>query len=312
MSKPGLPEISPFPLSSALKSRLLVCCMAFIGPLSAQNVSTILSKDKIVIGEQALLRIKVDNIPAEGVRSDFVFPDTVNHIEILYDSVESTGPLLIHNLTITSFDTGSWQIPSFKLELSNGRVLQSEPLVLTVLPVDVSDMADYHDIKDILEETVTNNWWLVAAVVALALISLFGFLWFVNRKKAPASAVATQPDLDAVYRHTLQQVKDASTFAVSDREQALQVYAMLSFSLRSFLDLAYRQRTHNLTTGEYMIRMKGRLADSESERKYFQFLRLSDAVKFAKYLPPADDTSALLPDLEQVINSVYQQAKTPG
>jgi hypothetical protein len=164
---------------------IISCLLLFSNVLWCQKVSTILSKDKIVIGEQITLKIEVEGVAGNSVVKDFSFPDTVNHIEILSDSIDSDGPSYIHTLTLTSFDSGFWQFPSFELLLADNRKVITEPLNISVLPVDVSNMADYHDIKDILDIKAENNWWIIASVVALGLLSLFAFLWFVTSNITP-------------------------------------------------------------------------------------------------------------------------------
>ena len=84
------------------KRVLLVLCMQlFVLCSFSQKISTIISKEKIVIGEQLTLRIEVEGITSNDVQQDFSFPDTVHHLEILSDSIDGNGPDFIHTLTIT-------------------------------------------------------------------------------------------------------------------------------------------------------------------------------------------------------------------
>jgi hypothetical protein len=89
------------------------------------------------------------------------------------------------------------------------------------------------------------------------------------------------------------------------------LFKEVSQSSRSFIDAAYQKNNTHLTTGEYMLQLKGKLPDAETENNYFQFLRLADAVKFAKYIPPGTETKEIFPMLRRVIEQVYHQNK-PG
>jgi hypothetical protein len=290
--------------------RLLFFCLASSGTYG-QKVSTILSKEKIVLGEQITLQIKVEGITPGDIQQNFSFPDTVNHIEILKDSMEQVNSsTMLHTLTLTSFDSGYWQIPSFKMLLSNQKTLSSEPVDIAVLPVDVSNMQDYHDIKDILEMKEENNWWVIASIVLTGLISLFAVLWFMNTRPITTARKTISPaGLREEYDFIIKRLTELGESDLSARERVFGLFNETSQSTRKFIDAVHVEDTAHLTTGEYMLKLKGRFPDVETENKYFQFLRLADAVKFAKYFPPDEETRSSLPLLKTIVTSVYQQTK---
>lgn len=295
-------------------SIILMCaCFCFIyNKAAAQKISTSISKDKIVLGEQVFIKITVDNISAGDVQQDFHFPDTINHIEILSDSIDKPdNTTIVHTLTITSFDSGYWELPVFKLLLNGRRILTTTSLGITVLPVDVSNMQDYHDIKDILEINPENDWWIIAAIVLTGLISLFSVLWFMsNKAPAPTLKKVTGNDLQTLYNNLMLQLKILEGTDASRLLEAKKIFVQSSEAVRSFIDASYNQNTSHLTTGEYIVQLKNKLPNSEDANRYFQFLRVSDAVKFAKYFPPVEETKSIFPILTKMATSVYQQSKT--
>jgi hypothetical protein len=296
-------------LALLLRVFIVACLLISTNYLSAQKLSTIISKEKIVIGEQITLKISVEGVTAKDVQQDFSFPDTLNHLEILSDSVDGDGPDYIHTLTITSFDSGYWQFPSFELLLSGNRKVTSEAVNITVLPVDISDMADYHDIKDILETETGNNWWIVAAIVLLGMLSLFAFLWFVTNKAEDPEKSIPPPDLSGLYDRLVKRLKELENSDVSGKGAIVNLFRETTQDTRSFVDAAYRQQTTHLTTGEYMLKTKNKFPGIATANDYFQFLRLADAVKFAKYIPPAVEITSVFPVLRKTIEEVYQQNK---
>jgi hypothetical protein len=290
---------------------ILLCCCFFTISASSQKVSTLISKDKIVIGEQLYLKIKVEGISEGLLKQDFQFPDTVNHIEILADSIDKVdASTTIHTLTLTSFDSGYWQLPAFKILLADQRILSSTPLNITVLPVNVSDMQDYHDIKDILEIDTENNWWIIFSIVALALLSLFAVLWFMNsRKNTVEQKPITATSLQLLFNDFIKRLEELQSTELANQSAIVYLFTQTSELTRSFVDKAYHQNTSHLTSGEYMLTQKNKMPDVQLENQYFQFLRLADAVKFAKYFPPAQETESIFPLLRNVATSVYQQMK---
>ncbi len=290
---------------------VFISCLLISFSTFSQKVSTLVSKEKILLGEQTFIKIKVEGVTQAQVQEDFHFPDTINHIEILADSIEYLNSSSFeHTLTVTSFDSGIWQLPAFTLLLNNKRTLSSNPVTISVLPVDVSDMEDYHDIKDILEINPENNWWIIGSIILIALVSLFAILWFMNNRKA---AIEHKPiessTLQQLYNKTLQQLSGLETQDISSQQNIIYVFSSSSEAVRSFIDKAKGVNTAHLTTGEYMAKQKGKLPNTEIENSFFQFLRLADAVKFAKYTPPAEEITSVFPMLKSLVTSVFQQSK---
>jgi hypothetical protein len=290
---------------------ILISCLLMSFSAFSQKVSTLVSKEKIVLGEQLFVKIKLEGITQGQVQEDFRFPDTVNHLEILADSVEQLNSSTFeHTLTVTSFDSGTWQLPAFSMMLTDKRVLSSNPVTISVLPVDVSNMEDYHDIKDILEVNPKNNWWIICSIILIAIISLFGILWFMNNRKAEVEQKPIEAStLQELFSKTLQQLSELEAYDLSSKQNIIHVFSSSSDMVRSFIDKARGDNTAHLTTGEYMTKQKSRLPNGEIENSFFQFLRLSDAVKFAKYSPPAEETKTIFPMLKSLVTSVYQQTK---
>jgi hypothetical protein len=103
---------------------------------NAQNKVTIKSgidKNKIVIGEQIHLTLEADFPLQEPMR--FFTIDSIAHFEILerkkIDTVDDRqGIKLSQSLTLTSFDSGHWTIPSFSCRQISPCIRIVRPLTL--------------------------------------------------------------------------------------------------------------------------------------------------------------------------------------
>ena len=193
--------------------------------------------------------------------------------------------------------------------LAGNRKLQSQAVDITVLPADISAMADYHDIKDIIETDPENNWWIIALLVATGLSSLLGFLWFTSNKTPVAKRVNASSDLAKLYQQFLNALKEWETGDIAEKNSIISFFKTASRDVRSFVDAAYQQNTAAFTTGEYMMAMKGKLPDADTESKLFQFLRFADAVKFAKYIPPQEEITPQFSILQKIAEEVYHENK---
>jgi len=170
---------------------LLLSAGISAGAQSAATIKAMVSKNRILIGEQVSLTIEVQIPEKEPIR--FVTFDSLAHFEwvgkpVIDTSSNGNGTLLRGVYQLTSFDSGHWVIPPF--ELSGG--LKTDSIPMDVVFSDFDPNAPYHDIKDILEadpEKKKNEWWWYAAAGVLLLIVILVLLL---RKKKP---IAKEPEI---------------------------------------------------------------------------------------------------------------------
>src|SRR4030095_11059230 len=162
---------------------------------NAQNKITIKSsidKNKIVIGEQIHLTLEAD-FPLQVPMSFFTI-DSIPHFEILerkkVDTVDDRqGIKLSQSLTLTSFDSGHWVIPSFELPADKPMYTDSLAVDVSFSPFDPNQ--DYHDIKDVIDvqvkEKKEETWYWYAAASAVLVAAIIYLL--VRKKKKPLAKI---------------------------------------------------------------------------------------------------------------------------
>ncbi len=255
----------------------------------SQNVSAIIERDKILIGEQVNLILKTENVT--GIAQWFAMPDTVNHIEVVnrskIDTIQVVDKLIFQQtITITSFDSGTWQIPALTIQTEDNNQLATTPLTLEVLPVDVSQMQEYNDIKEIIEVETTANKTILLIIVAITLISLAFLYWFIKRgKKQKVKAPLLAANLAPV-DWALQQLTNLQQQQLTHHNQVKDHYLQLTNILRQYFYLQLNQQSLHQTTDEWMVSLHTLPIGADGKISFLQLLRLADTVKFAKYLPP--------------------------
>jgi hypothetical protein len=144
--------------------------------LYAQNLPSIkstLSKNKILIGEPVELVI-------ETKAQQALFPklDSIPHFEFLekkIDTLQGENPVTVRGVfKITSFDSGAWKIPSYRLTAS----VQTDTIPLEVVFSEFDPKQEYHSIKEIIEteeEKAKSDWWMYA-IGGLILVALLVYL----------------------------------------------------------------------------------------------------------------------------------------
>ena len=259
----------------------------------AQAVSIKPDREKILIGEQITLLLKAENLKG-NVATWFNMPDTVNHIEVVkrskIDTIDIAGnQILQQTITITSFDSGRWQIPALVLTVEDGSRFTTLPIDIDVVPVDVSQMENYHDIKEIVEVEQESNKLIIILIVLITLVALAAVYYLVKRKKP---RVIPAPKLQgnlSPREWALQELEKLRNENLWEHNQVKQHYQRLTDITRQFFFMHLQHKSLNQTTDEWMVKLQSLSVSQPVKTTFMQLLRLADTVKFAKYLPPSGE-----------------------
>jgi len=272
--------------------------------LFSQTVRAAVDRDRIFIGEEIKLKLSVENGKA-GI-TWFSFPDSVNHLEVTkkskIDTVSKGGYTNYYQIiSITSFDSGRWEFPA----LSLAGVSQATPTItIDVLPIDVSKMQDYNDIKDIEEVPPGNNGLITALIIAITLISIAVIYWLFTKKKKPVRADAGFKEKLSPLEWAMAELNKLNGRDLHAPVEVKKYYSDLTDISRIFFNRQLQQHSFQQTTDEWMINLQSLQVDNETKSSFFQFLREADAVKFAKYLPPANDNQSSVGAIKQMLQKV--------
>jgi len=283
---------------------LLLVLSSVTSQLFSQTAKAGVDRAKIFIGEQVRLKLAVEGGRA-GLRW-FTFPDSLNHFEIIKRSkidtvLNGSTTNYYQTITITSFDSGRWEFPSLFLP---GVMQPTPPIAIDVMPVDVSQMQDYNDIKDIIEVTQENDWLIVGMVAVITLLSIAMIWWlFIKKKKVMVErrpAKGTLSPLD----WALAELNKLKSQRLDSPLEVKRYYTGLTDISRTFFSRQFSQDSMQQTTDEWMIALQPLAVDNEAKTSFFQVLRLADTVKFAKYLPHSRDNETSV----EVIKNMLQKA----
>ncbi|WP_018616262.1 hypothetical protein [Segetibacter koreensis] len=272
--------------------------------LFSQTVKASVNRDRIFIGEQIILKLSVEN--GKGGTSWFSFPDSVNHIQVVKRSkidtvVKGNFTNYYQTISITSFDSGRWDFPPLSLP----RINQStSPISIEVLPVDVSKMQDYNDIKDIEEVKPGNNWLITAVIAAITLMSIAAVYWLLIRKKKVAKTETVLQGKLSPIEWAMAELNKLNGQNPQSPIEVKKYYSDLTNISRTFFNMQLQQRSLQQTTDEWMINLQPLQVDKEIKTAFFQILRLSDTVKFAKYLPPSNENQTSVLAIKQMLQKV--------
>ena len=274
-------------------------------PTAAQTktvAKATVNKTQILIGEPITLTLEVDVPEHEPIR--FFSLDSLSHFEFLnqqeIDTVNTgRGTVLTQVIHITSFDSGHWVIPSLSI---------GENVATDSIPVDVgfspfNPEQPYHDIKEIIEVSPEEKkekikwWYFVAGAIALLLILVLIF----RKKKKPVVQVV-QPPADP-YREAMAALEKLK----QEKLEAKQYYSRLIDIFRIYVFA--KKGIHSLqnTTDDLVMQLRNLSIPKDQFDQLAQGLRLSDFVKFAKYIPSAEDDKSVFNIIMRSIQQIEQQ-----
>jgi hypothetical protein len=286
------------------KTTITIIAVFFTLLAAAQSKTTVkasIDRSQILIGEPIRLTLEADIPEHEAIR--FFQTDSIPHFEFLGKqkidtSNTGSGTVLSQIIHITSWDSGHWVIPSFSL---------GENIVTDTLPVDVgfspfSPEQPYHDTKEIIEvnpqeEKQKIKWWYIvggAVLVMLLLILLF------RKKKKPVVTAIEQP-VDP-YKEAMNQLEQLQ----KEKPDTKQYYSRLVDVFRKYIDAKKGIHSLQATADDLVTQLKSLNLQKEHFDDLAKSLRLSDFVKFAKYVPSTDDDKNTFEIIKRSIQQIEQ------
>lgn len=299
---------------------LLLLSEAVLGQSQPRVVAKAsLERNSIRIGEQINVKFSVRYL--EGTAKTVVkwpaFKDTLAPgIEIiskdtLHTELRDKSSVLYEQwqyITITAFAEGNYPIPAKVFEV-DGKFYATPPLVLTVNTVQVDTTQPIKDIKEIYqapaailkEKTSWFKWWMAIAAGAIVVLTLV-ILWLTRKKTKPAEVItAPVPDKEP-HERVLEELAQLRGRRLWEQPEELKNYHIrLTEILRGWVVERYRIGALEMTTGEILQHMRYKQADESAVMLLRDVLLMADAVKFAKYTPPAEENERSISTAETFV-----------
>jgi len=283
--------------------------------LSAQTVDVNASIDTnfLLIGEQTQIELKVQyRLDGDPVSVKFpALADTISEfIEIVYtsnidtiypDATDLSVVEQIQKITITSFDSGSYEIPYFEFQINEG-LFQTGPLHIEVRPMEVDTAEAIFDIKAPIEEPfsiidwIKENWIWIAIVLVLVIGGIILIFYLKNRPEKIIEEI--KPDIPP-HVISLQKLLKLKEDKLWQAGKVKAHHSEISEIIRDYIERRYQVNALENTTDEIMQSLRFHSIQPDLLTKLNQVLVLADLVKFAKEKPLANENDMSL------LNAVY-------
>ena len=293
----------------------MLSCLAFLlANAQLPVVKASVDKSDILIGEQFKVTIQT-NFSGDDFFIKWVnLPDSLLHFELIdrskIDSTFTNDHLtgLSQTFTLTSFDSGKWSFPALNVNFNPLKLDTTLSILTDSLPIIVSfSVADttsaLKDIKTIRGvEVMSPFWYWVGGAVIILGLTFLGY-WLYRRSKKNKKAVLPTSNLSP-YEEAMQELESLKQFDLSTTKELHQFHIKLIDTLRRYLSRKENIDYLNKTTGDILLAVNNNYRDKDIVTKAAVALRFSDAVKYAKYQPPASDSKANQQTIKETIDLI--------
>ena len=296
-----------------------LCWFTYFLSYAQPVVKTTIDKAEILIGQQFNLKVE-----AKFSGDDFFIkwvnvPDSMLHFELIektkIDSLFTNQKLssLSQTFTFTSFDSGKWELPSFNIFFTGQKNDTTLRLSTDSLPITVSfSVTDtsqtLKDIKAIKEVEIANPlWYWVAGLLVLLLLIGLVIWWYRNNKKTKKITLPTSHL--SPYEEAMERLNKLSLYNLDTAKDVQQYHIELIEIFRVYLSRKQNSNYLNKTTGDILLEVNEQYRDTDIRTKVSTALRFSDAVKFARFIPIANDSTANKQLIKESIDLIESPAK---
>jgi type II secretory pathway pseudopilin PulG len=278
------------------------------------TIKTFIDKDNILIGEHIKYKV-VLTLPNQSFAANwFNLPDSLSHFELveqsqLDSSVKEDYLIMQQTLTLTSFDSGVFKTPSFKIDIVNNGNRQifftdSIPILIGYAVADSTNQL--RDIKPIIEVEDSSALWIIIAIVIVAVLLLVALIYFVIKLGSKKTILVKRNSL-AAYDEAMQRLRKLKEFNFKDEIKTKKYYTELSTLLKHYISRKQNQSFYSSTTSDILLHCNSKNIMAEGLSALANTLRIGDAVKFAKYLPENNENEECWHTIKSTIERLEQK-----
>lgn len=291
------------------------------------KASADLNPGTMLIGDQASLKLSF-SFP---VGTQVVWPsikDTIlGYIQVIdrskVDTAWSADKKTLHlsqNLRLTCFDSGFYTIPPIRFYYRNLpdttiRFEQTGIQVLTVHTIAVDTTLAIKPIKgpvkvpfSILEYLP----WIIAGIIFLVIAGFLLYYYIRRRKGEPVfvlrPAVKYQP-----HERALMELEKLRVKKMWQSGKTKEYHTELTEIIRKYIEERFHVMALECTTGEILEELEEKtVVPAEYRKTLSDILSMADLVKFAKYVPFAEDHERSMEMAVDFINKTFAVPDMPG
>ncbi|QDZ63520.1 BatD family protein [Elizabethkingia bruuniana] len=288
-----------------MMKRIFLFCFIAISLLGfGQTLSSQLSDNTLVLGEQGEFKINVSNVTGLDVQAAPKNEILPFHFEILSDSIQRTPNLYTRTIKFQVFEEGKFKIPPIEIKAGD-KVLTTIPYEVEVINTakkgeQINDIMNNKDV-----ELGWQDYWSLYKFyiwIALVVIAIIVLIWMLvkwGRAKKSSPTVKTN--------FTLQELEKLRSKKYIENNDFRSFYIELIDITRNFLSGQYGFPAKELLTDDLLDYMKGQNKISEANENILaEVFERGDLAKFAKVIPSHTEMEADFNNIKEFVKRSYK------
>lgn len=300
-------------INKAIHSLLFLFIAYTSNAQSNTTVRALVDHNSILIGEPINLVLEAD-IP-ENEPISFFTVDSIAHFEFLHKGKIDTantikGTVLKQLFRITSFDSGQWVIPSYHLPQSENLSTDSVIIKVGYTPMDTTK--DYNDIHEIIEINKEKQFDWTWYYIGGGLLLLIILIYILTRKKKKKVIEPAKEEIIDPFTEAMRQLEALQKENLPAKDETKLYYSRLTDIFRVYIEK--RKNIHSLqqTTDDLVKQLRSIKLSEPEYNELAQALRLSDFVKFAKYIPTENDNTTVFATIKRTMEQIEKSNPVPS
>lgn len=317
------------------RAAAVTLCLIFVASLAAQraSVQATVQPTEIVIGEQALINLKVITPKDKTIHFPVYEKEIVPGIEVIGmlppdTTIENNVMTLNFKYVVTSFDSTLYHVPhipvfdgsdtiysnSFGLKVTSPELTDSTLAYLERINKGETDSIDFrqlqlNDIKPVRKTPFvwTDYLWIVWIVLGgMLILGLIGFIIYLVLKKKKKGYFFKPPQVLPAHVRALSELDRLKAEKIWQQGREKEFHSRLTDVLRAYIYEREGINAMEMTSGEILNEIR-KTTDVESVYENLkQILSTSDLVKFAKYKPYPDENDLSLVNAYFFVNQTRE------
>lgn len=297
-----------------LAAAVLWTLFAMPAAARAQEVTATARVDSNAITIGDWLSVAVEVLHPENVTLGApVLPDSIAGFELVKREssppAASGGRVLDRTiLTVTAFDSGSYVFPPVEIPYtvagdSTRRVAATGPIAVIVRGIAVDTTFGIKDIKPPLSLPLTFWEILPYLLGALAAAGIVWLILYIRRKRKRGESILPAPPPRPPHEIALEGLAALEADHLWQRGMIKEFHSRVTEIVRSYIELRFSVMALEQTSDEILSAGPIASLPKESSSALRTMLVRADLVKFAKYLPPAEEHDASLASAKAFVES---------
>ena len=272
-----------------------------------------LDKAALTTVESALLRIEIECPEGDSIDfpklNDGLGDFAVTQVQTLPMRLLEGGRV-VHGreYELQPFLPGEYEVPALTVVSNGADEIATDPLKVSVESVlEDPESAELREIADPVDMPVPWWWWVLAALATCAALAAAGWWWYRRRQTQSVPRRVTAHEaalakLDALLAENLLAEGYLKLF-----------YLRLSDIVRHYIEDRFGLRAPEQTTDEFLTALANApQIRGDHQQLLRRFLRQADMVKFAKFVPGADETGGAVDAARRFIEQTVPDNAVPS